>query len=359
MKSIKSYITILVSVFYLFSCQTNPESEINKPLAIAKSNEINIICDKSVWNSPVGDTLSYYFESPYPITPNPEPLFNLRYFTYEQIDAEILRRQLRTYLVLVNLSDTSSAIFKMFVKDIGKARFEKLKNEGTSLVFGKDKWARDQLVLYLAGNGHDGLVKNIEQNFNKITDKVHEHDSSQIYKTTYFNGESPAIQREIKDVFGFNIKIPNEYKKALLSTEESFIWMRKDSRKSIINFMTGLIDKKDYYQNGDYDIVKIIDKLGKNVTASEEGSVMVANNEDAPTLKFDDTIAGIGVKEYRGIWEMTKDFMGGPYFLMIIDNPDTDIKIFFLGFLYGPGDDKKEYLQQMMQIAHTIEPGKH
>ncbi|MEZ4909170.1 MAG: DUF4837 family protein [Saprospiraceae bacterium] len=352
---ILSQIFVLFSLLLIVSCQSNPNSEINKPLAIDKTNNINVICSESAWNSYLGDTLRYYLESPFPITPNPEPLFNLRHFTYEQIEAEQLRRQLRTYLILVDTKDTSSGTYKMFRKDIGKQRFDKIETENISIVYGKDKWARKQLVIYLIGQGNDSLISNFVANFEKISKKVYENDRPQIYTATYFIGENKNSATEIFDTFGYNIKIPNDFNQALFSKDDAFAWYRRDSKKSIINFMTGKIKMKDYINNGSFDVVKLVNRLGSNVTASQPGSVLVANSKDAPILNFDDNINNIPAKEYRGIWEMTKDFMGGPYILIVLDTPLNDDNIFFFGFLFGPGDDKKEYLQQLMEIAHTID----
>ncbi len=348
---------LLFAVLFVYSsCFNNGNNSIIKPKAISKSNDIVVIADKEIWQSEPGDTFRYYFESAYPITPNPEPLFKLRYFTYDQIDAEPLRRQLRTYVVLVDLMDKSSKTTKMLLNDLGKERAASmLQSDSFDIIYGHDKWARDQLIIYVAAKGRENLTKAISQKFNEITDKVHAHDEPQIKTSTYFSGNNADIEADITRILGVKVKIPKDYKKALVNEDKKIVWARRDSKKAIINFIVQKFEYKDSSQFSIENVIKIINNFGVFVTADTEGSKLVVNNKDLPVLKFYKTINGNYAVEYRGIWEMTKDFMGGPFIAYLVKNKTTNDLIFELGFVYGPGTDKKEYLQQLMIIANTLE----
>jgi len=71
-----------------------------KPGAFGVLNEVVAVADKEDWNTMIGDTFQYYFASAYPLMPTPEPFFDIRHFSKENLDAEPLRKQLRTYVVL-------------------------------------------------------------------------------------------------------------------------------------------------------------------------------------------------------------------------------------------------------------------
>lgn len=345
----------LILSFGLFSCLNNGSSGLNKPLAISKTNDLVVVAGKNLWEGITGDTLRYYFESPFPITPNPEPIFNLRYFTFEQIDAEPLRRQLRTYLVLLNLADTSAGEYKMFRNDLGDQKYSEMINTGVKLIFARDKWARDQMVIYLIGNDIDDLNQSISSNFSRITEKIYAHDESQLQAATFYSGENTDLQNKVSTELGIDMKIPKEFLPVLYLENDKILWLRRDSRKSIINFMVSKVESTVEVPDKKQLILQNIKKFGKLVTADTKGSVLVANDRDMPVLEFNRLINENEALEYRGIWEMTNDFMGGPYVAYLIKNKNSSNYVFFFGFTYGPGEDKKEYLQQLMAIAKTID----
>ncbi len=352
----KYIIVLLLSISSIYSCMNKgKDSSLMKPIAISKSNDVVVIADNSLIKSEIGDTFKYFFESAYPITPNPEPLFHTRYFTYKEIDAQPLRRQLRSYIILVNLQDTASDVTKLFVKDIGKNRVQKiLDSEGFNVIYAKDKWARDQLVIYIVGKNADDFIKAIKNNFSVITDKIHQHDESQIKAATYFQGENGILGVRAKKTLGIDIKIPKDYIQALFKEDEKLIWARRDSKKAISNFIVKAIEYKDTSQFSKKYIIKLINEFGKNVTSDTKGSRLVVNDKDLPVLISSTEINGNTALEARGIWEMTDDFMGGPFIAYLIKNKNTNDLAFVLGFVFAPGKDKKEYLQQMMTIANTL-----
>lgn len=351
------WIFFTLGLLMFSSClNQNGKNNLNKPLAISKTNDLVVIADQLIWNSEPGDTFKYYFESAYPITPSPEPLFNLRYFSYQEIDAQPLRRQLRSYAILVNLSDADSPITKMLKQDLGKEKVDEIfSNENFNIYYGQDKWARDQLVIYIVGKNTADLISAIEGNFNKITEKIHIHDEPQIIKATYFSGLNGLIVKRAEESLGINIDIPKDYVQALFKDKEKFIWGRRDTKKSISNFMVKSIEYKDTSQFNKNYIISLINEVGKYVTSDSKGSRLVANDKDLPILRFDKIINGNQSIELRGIWEMTKDFMGGAFIAYLIKNKTTNDLAFAFGFVYSPGKDKKEYLQQMMVIANTID----
>jgi hypothetical protein len=346
----------LAVLFFYSSCFNSGDNSNIKPKAISKSNDIVVIADKNIWQSEPGDTFRYYFESAYPVTPNPEPLFKLRYFTFDQIDAESLRRQLRTYIVLVNLSDKSSKTTKMLLKDLGKERKKSmLQSDSFDIIYGHDKWARDQLIIYIAAKGRDNLIKAIAQKFNEISEKVHAHDVPQIKLATYFSGHNTEVESNITKLLGVKVKIPKDYKLALSNEDNKIVWARRDSKKAISNFVVQKLEYTDTSQFSIENAIKTINKFGVFVTTDTEGSKLVVNNKDLPVLKFVRNINDNYAVEYRGIWEMTKDFMGGAFVAYLVKNKNNNDLIMELGFVYGPGTDKKEYLQQLMIIANTLE----
>ncbi len=359
MSRISTFFTVFLILQFLFSCNNgdnkNNTSNLNKPLAISKSNDLVVIAENNIWKGEVGDTFKFYFETEFPVTPSPEPMFKLRHFNFEQIEAQQIRRQLRAYAVLVEVSDTSSSITKMFKEDIGNNSNFNFENKDYELAYGKDKWARDQLIIYIAGKNKNALIKAISEKYSFITEKLHQHDEKQIAESTFFGGENKLLIANAKEYLNINIKYPKDYVKALSEKNKKLIWGRKDTRNNtVLNFIVKQIEYKDTSQFSDKYLISQINDFGKYVSSDTKGSVLVVNNRDLPTIRFDKIINGNQTLELRGIWEMTNDFMGGAFVSYLIKDKKSNSLVFALGFVYSPGNDKKHYLQQLMAIANTI-----
>ena len=77
--------------------------------AFGKINQVVVVADKALWEGAVGDTFRYYFGSAYPILPQPEPIFDLKHFTPEELNEDPVRKELRNYVILGDLDQKSSS----------------------------------------------------------------------------------------------------------------------------------------------------------------------------------------------------------------------------------------------------------
>lgn len=349
---------LLLAITFFFSCKNGGNPLINdyKPKAISKSNDVVVIADDDIWNGAVGDTLRYYFESAYPITPSPEPLFNLRHFTTRELTAEPLRRELRTYIILANIQDTLSETTQMIRGDYGDKKFKNiLRNDSISTGAGRNKWAQDQLVLYLFGKGEQKLMEAIRTRFNSITNKIHEHDATQIKANTYVSGRNLALMEKLKNHFQVGIDIPGDYKEALYIPEGSkLIWLRKDTRRATMNLIVQKLSYSNIEEISISNAIKLTNSFGRNVNSNTLGSKLIVNDTDLPILENVKEINGNYTLEVRGIWEMDNDFMGGPFVSYLIPDSNRKSYFFILSFIYAPGIDKKQFLQEMEIVVNSF-----
>ena len=354
----KIFFTIIGFGLILMSCQNagNPLVTNYKPKAISKSNDVVVVADPELWKSEVGDTFRYYFESAYPITPSPEPIFNLRYFTTRELTAEPLRKELRTYCILADLSDTLSETTQMIKNDYGEKKFNKiLRNDSTQTGAGRNKWAQDQLVIYMFGKGEQSLIKAIQKNFNSVTNKIHEHDAQQIKANTYVSGRNLGLIDKIRNNFLINVDVPGDYKEALYMPEgDKMIWLRKDTKRAALNLIIKKYKYTDIAQMSVANAIELTNDFGKYVESETLGSKLLVNDTDLPILENVKEINGNYTLEVRGIWEMDKDFMGGPFVSYLIPDTRTNSYIFVMSFVYAPGKEKKQFLQEMEIVVNSF-----
>ena len=352
---------ILTNLFIIcivaIACNSEVSSGLKaKPIALGKMNEVVFICDDDLWEGPIGDTLQYYFGSPFPLMPTPEPMFDLRHFSTEEINAETLRRQLRTYVIVANMEDGESATTKMLKKDIGEEKFRQATaNAGQGNSVGRNKWASGQVLFYLYGAGLDNLSSLINKSYPAVAEAIHDHDSKQLKAKTYPRGVNLGVSEDLSLDFGIDIKIPSEYKIAKSSESEDYFWFRKDDKKGILNL---IVQKLDYVSQDQFSTQSIIDACNQfgeaHVESETEGSYLRINDKALPVLEYNQSIDGLYSRELRGIWEMTDDFLGGPFVAYLLQSPKDGELIFIFNFVLAPGQEKKEMIQQLDYIVKSI-----
>lgn len=334
------------------SCQMESNGVGPKPKALGRMNEIVVVSDKDMWNSNVGDSIRYYYESAYPMMPAPEPLFDLRHFSTRDLTNQPMRKELRTYLVVANMRDTSSYTTQMVIKDMGSERYQEfLRENKVKTSYGKDKWANGQALFYVLGNSYDQLAASIKSSFPAIASKVRDHDRKQLDASIYtVRGVNMGISNVIKERYNLDVRIPQKYNTVIDNKEDNILWLRSDNPDAIQNIVFFEEEYKNEKQVSKAYIIDKVNAFGKEyVESTDSESYLVINEDHLPIKTMNTTIGESYTKEYRGIWEMTEDFYGGPFFLYATIKDDKVRYIFC--FVLAPDSDKRDY---MMQLEHIV-----
>ena len=361
------YISVLA--FLLFSCgkdssevigngtATNPNKSksVDKELAKGPLSKIYIIADDSTWDTAMTDTVIYYFQSAFPILPSPEPLYDLMRYSTQKIKNKKERRELRTYLLIADLSDKESPATKMALKDIGPEKAKAIEASGTyKLIIGKDKWAEKQIIVYLMGYGKEQLYENIRTNFNSIDKAIRKGERSKRNNSIYLGGKNSKVKSEIRESMSINFEVPSDFKLAMNDKESELIWLRKETSKASLNIMIknmGNFNEADFSKEG---MKAIRNELGQFVSSNRENTYMIINDIDLPMYMSSTSFNNNFALEARGIWELENDFMGGAFISYIVHNPNTDQVFFIDGFAHAPGEDKREHMLQLEHILKTL-----
>ena len=102
------------------------------------------------------------------------------------------------------------------------------------------------------------------------------------------------------------------------------------------------------------NVKKRFDLLGRFVTSDMENDFMTINDVDMPMLPFDRAISSKYVKEWRGIWEMDKEFIGGAFITYNIVNENEGKMLSVDSFIFAPGKKKRDMMQQVDHIVRNI-----
>lgn len=356
--SFKNIFFFAVLALSLTSCSEEFQRKLEvTPNALGSANGIMVIADQDLWDSEVGDTFRFYFGAAYPMLPSPEPIFDIRHYTPEDMRESRLRKELRTYVYLANLSNNGSETAKIVAADIGDEKYMKIRQEGsTSNVVGRDKWALGQVIVYLAGRDKEDLYNNIKKSFPSVSKRIYEHDYKQIRGFTYASGYNKGLNAEILEKIGVNATIPADFIKAKWDEDQNLLWIRKETASVSFSKIFRKVDYTSQSQFSKAYVKELIEDFGRtHLTTNTPGSYLVVNDEDLPIYTNTIEINGQYAYEVRGIWETTKDYMGGPFFAYLIMDKSQQKLIFVLDFLFAPGKEKRDLMQQLELITTSME----
>ncbi len=352
----KYSVLFLFVIFGLTACSSEVRKQLNPvPNSYGPTNQLIVIADKDLWEGSVGDTFRNYFESAYPILPQPEPIFDLKHFTPLDLEKQPIRKELRNYVILADLASNSSPTMRLMQADIGTEKLREAREDvNYSTSVGEDKWAKDQLVIYLFSYGEAELKRQIERAFPAIKKRVDKANWNKVDATVYLDGENNNAIADMNETMGFDLRVPGEYD--IVLNEENTVWMRRENAESSVNLMFHKQPYKDKGQLTKEALKALRDSIGKKYVSSRiPGTFMQVNDIDLPMLSEVRNINGNYAIEARGIWELVNDYMGGPFLSYVTVNPKTNELIFIDGFVHAPGRKKREYMQGLEHIIQTIE----
>ncbi|WP_235298809.1 DUF4837 family protein [Portibacter marinus] len=355
---IRNIVLYIAAFILLYSCSDELQNKLkSNPNALGTANQIVVIADQDLWEGAVGDTFRMLYEAAYPMLPKPEPIFDLKHFTPTELEEGPLRKELRTYLYLANLSDANSTTVQSVSKDLGEEKILTIKREGIkNTTIGRDKWAAGQLMIYVMGEDEEALIDNITKSFPSISKRVYQHDYKQIKGYTFASGYNKALSTEIQEKLGVKIEIPADYVKAEWDEDAQLMWIRKETAAATFGMVLWSMDYESQDQLNKEFLKEKVNDFGRDyVKTNTPGSHMVINDEDLPLYTNTIEVNGQYAYEMRGIWETTQDYMGGPFFAYVVIDKSQKKLLFILDFLLAPGKEKRDLMQQMELMTNTLE----
>lgn len=348
-------LAVLATGFFSCSAESVQKSMAQEKIAFGKINRINVLCDQDVWDSRVGDSIRHFYGAAYPILPQPEPIFDLRHMTVEDLLKDPLLKELRTYLIVAELNADDSPTSRLLRRDVGDEKISSTINEkGYGNSVARNKWAKGQTIVYLYGESEEKLVDNITNSYSAVAKRLHQADEKRIEATAYFNGENVALAGEINSLMGVKMRIPEEFQAAM--KEPDIVWLRRETSETSSNIILQKIPYTDQSQLSREGIKAIRNEMGKAyVSSTLPNTYMRINDVDLPLIVETTRVNGDYALEARGIWDIVNDFMGGAFVSYLIYDPGKKELLFMDAFVHAPGKEKRDLMQQLDYILNTAE----
>ncbi|UTW64037.1 DUF4837 family protein [bacterium SCSIO 12741] len=325
------------ALFFLISCESE-EGEF-LPGYSGGFGELVVVLDKAIWEGPTGDSLFSVLAGEQHGFPQPESYFNVI-----QVSPSKFQSVLRTHRNIIRINAAS-----------GNAGKE-------PLVLERNKWSKGQYVLNLNAKSYDHLLQVIGE---------HEEDIRSVFQSAEINRHiqrnkkfgDPEISKELAAVQQYTMEV---HKDVFLDKNQSGLaWVRAERERTSGGFQHQisqgiLLFSKPYMSKSDFSDSLVIqtanEMMAQHLAGPDTGQYMQIDQRYIPVIGEEVNFHDQYAREFRGIWKMEGNFMGGPlYIFTFLDEPRGRI-IYAIGYVYAPQFKKREYLREVEAMIQSIKP---
>jgi len=337
MKSIipqKSTFSLIIVLISLLMGITNC-TQVKQDRSTGKTNEILIVTNsKTQWEGELGRVIKDYFEQALPGLPQPEPMFRL--FNVATKDFNKLFRGMHNILII--------DINPNFAEPIVETR--------------SDHWSKPQRLIKITAPDFESFKKVFDEHKTAFLKSFNELEIERTNEQ-FLMARSVGMTNKLKNKFGFTMQMPGGF--VVGAEDDNFIWLRQSMHRVKQDVELGILIHREPYTDTlafapEYILAKRDSLSSTFVPGPSEGSYMVTSTRfvDPLFVAMDDFVTGFAI-ETRGLWMVQNDFMGGPYISYTFVDPQLENVFTVDGYVYNPGDLKRNFIRQMEAIFHTID----
>ncbi len=356
MKRFVQVLPLLIWIlFSLLSCNGGGTKKYKvTPNSYGKPNSILLLCDPYYLTSAVGDSFKIRFESLFPVTPQEEPLYDVRYTKFNEFqEAKILKTH-RTILMFAALDDKNDQVADLIRQSLGEKKIKRaLTDRSYRLALQKDRWASGQMVIYWFAPDRQQLLESISQDYEKVMNVINKEDAAYYLDMIFVPGQNRAASQQIAETLSFDIQIPREY--IIAHIDSQAVWLRRETDEISSNLFFYSLPMVDSNRAVIENFTKTRNRLTKTYFSTwVEGSYMRVDNRVLPIVFENMTIQGRNTLQARGLWAMVNDFMGGSFISYVIEDVAKERILFMDGFVHAPGQRKRPELRKLDLIFSTL-----
>ncbi|MEE2616760.1 MAG: DUF4837 family protein [Bacteroidota bacterium] len=309
---------ILIAALLFISCNDGTK------IVLASSgnlNEISIVVEDQLWEGSIGKALTNILSKPIYGLPQQEPLFKLRQIPPRVFSGFVTKS--RTIIIIENN-----------------------KQKHTRLLL--NKYASPQTVIVVSGMTSGEIIEELKKHSKKIINKIKEAEIKEKQRRIR---KSLSISQALDSIFKIKLDYPSIYRVA--AVDRNFVWLRKDTKSGSVNLSVFQTPLKTNRLNTE-KIIIIRDSVSKQkIPGPTKETYMSTETQYKPVLVPTKIRKHKGL-EVRGLWEVKKQFMGGPFInFSVVDSINNRI-LFFDGFVYSPGTEKASYIFEIEAIIKSL-----
>lgn len=323
-------ILLITSIATLFACESIKKDKSLLPSSSGKYGEVLIVVDSLYENGKTGEEIEKIFFQEVVGLPQQEAQFRASTVSFKGFKS-ILKQ--------------SRNLLKINIK----------KSLKTDVKILNDIWAKDQLMIQIDAPDDESAARVLKKNKQTIRNYFNEEEVSRLKLNFKKNNQKELVEGLKKD-FGLGILLPKGFVK--MQQKDIGVWYKMEKKVGQHQIIQGVsvytepYDSDSVFTNG-YFIEKRNSFCADFIQGSRDSSYMAVYVEFEPSTK-EINLNGIYTIEYRGLWNMKNDFMGGPYLHYTLVDESNNRVIHLDGFVFAPKFNKREYLRELEAILTSV-----
>lgn len=310
MHPILNIFLLCISCFFL-SCNT----KYTKHNAIGQPNEVLIIASDSIWKTNQALELQSLLQQPKTGLPQPEPFYKVIHLSPSNFNFHFKKY---STIIFLTQADTTKIEYKYNV------------------------WAKQQLVVNLKINYNKG--ESLKHEYPNVFQHLQQSEINKLKQNNISNQDTKSTSLILLK-HKQKLYLPVDF--SLILDTTSLIWFRKETTEASQQIV--LFQLQTNTKNPLQQLIYSIDSVcEKNIKGSLPNSYLVIDKTTTifHTIEKKDTT----IIEFRGLWKMEHDFMGGPFIGKSILISSQKKNYINLGFLYAPSLPKRNLIMQLESI---------
>ncbi len=351
----KGVVLLLPLLFFIASCTNQQRSRLAvTPSSYGKVDNLMVVADNYNWTTTIGDTFRNAFEALYPVTPQPESLYDLRFKTPKEFRAGQIFKTFRSIVIMGVLDDDNDGATKLIKQAIGEDNVRRAyEDPNYTIAIHRDRWANGQTVVYWFAPTRSALLKTVAEDYQRVMNQFNEADTKLFIQQLYAAGQNVNASESILELFDLSLQIPRDY--VVANVDSVSMWLRKETDKTSSNIFIYSLPISDSTQPNPERHKYIRDKLTQQYFSTHiEDSYMRIDDRYLPIYYQTMTFDGKPTLQARGLWGMVNDFMGGSFVsYMMLDEAHNRV-LFLDGFVHAPGQKKRPEMRRLDMIFSTL-----
>lgn len=335
-----------------WACDGNvvEQSGSNLPRASTVPNEILVVMDSAKWQGAVGEELRDIFASPIPGLPQEEPAFNVRYVSPRHFKGFM---KLYPNIVFVTTLDDGSPDSRVMRTYFTENSLEQMRQNPDMFMFAlNNEFARGQEVLHLFAQTEEGLLEKLEANESRLRSYFLEFERNRLSRKLFTGLPEKELSQYLEREHGFRMEFPAGYKVA--GEGENFIWIRQLDQAEDKSVWVGYQDYEDEDIFTKENILDLRLQIASQYIFGSDSTTYMKTERDVPVHTREVNFKGRYAVETRGLWRLNNMVMGGPFVSYTFVDEPTNRLYYIEGFVYAPGEDKREPIREVEAILHTF-----
>lgn len=317
---------VLSSVVFV-SCKNDGKAV--KASSTGRPNEIIVVAEDNLWKSSLGDSLKSFFGSDRPGLPQSEP-----YYKLVQIKLSEFERLFQTHRNILAISIDSS---------LTSSKVEMAQNF----------WAAPQRVANIKAPTL-GLLKEAFAERKRELLNMYENAETERLQQLYSKTINLKALETLQNKFGLSMHIPRDY--FLAVNKENFLWFRREANTLSQGILVYTYPYTDTVAFKSAKIQSVRNQFTRlYVPGPSDSSFMVIADQYVTPVTRTLQLKGDLTVEMRGLWEVEKDFMGGPFVSYTFVDKRNNLVVTLDGYVYAPNVDKAQLLKEVQAILLSFE----